>query len=236
MKMEEISCTNCGAPLKETDISPELRVARCSHCQSIFSLQPEKKPESGEEDRDQADEALVAIPEEFKVRETEDLLEISWKWFRFHYIFLFFFSIGWTAFSLFWMSMASQASGLFALFGLPFVAVGVGMFYSALCGFLNTTTLSVTGERLRVTHGPLPWPMPSPIDPANIKQFYCKEKVIHGKNGTSYSYSLQVALVSGRHVKLMTFDDYAHANALERKLERHLNIRDHRVDGEYRSP
>ena len=37
------------------------------------------------------------------------------------------FSIPWTAFALFWMWGASQASWLFALFGLPFVAVGVGM-------------------------------------------------------------------------------------------------------------
>lgn len=233
MKIEEISCTNCGAPLKETDIAPELRVARCSHCQSIFSLKPEitVEPEkSGETD----DEPLIALPDEFKVLESADQLEISWRWFRGHHVFLFFFSIPWTAFAIFWISLASQASGLFALFGLPFVAIGVGMFYSSLCGFLNRTTLSVTPERLRIYHAPLIWPMPPIIHPSHLKQFYCRQIVHKNKDGTGYSYSLHVALHNGRHVKLLSLDDYAQAHTLERKIERYLNIEDRHVDGEHR--
>src|SRR5262245_41285862 len=49
---------------------------------------------------------------------------------------VFLFAIPWTAFSLFWIWGASQAkcdgreAGLFALFGIPFVLVGLGMFAS----------------------------------------------------------------------------------------------------------
>ncbi len=38
------------------------------------------------------------------------------------------FAIPWTAFSVFWMIMASRGGGIFALFGLPFVLIGAGMF------------------------------------------------------------------------------------------------------------
>jgi hypothetical protein len=37
------------------------------------------------------------------------------------------FAIPWTAFSIFWMTGAAQGSIYFALFGLPFVLIGLGM-------------------------------------------------------------------------------------------------------------
>lgn len=40
------------------------------------------------------------------------------------------FGIPWTLFSLYWVWGASQASVVFALFGLPFVAIGIGMLAS----------------------------------------------------------------------------------------------------------
>jgi hypothetical protein len=42
------------------------------------------------------------------------------------------FAIPFTAFSIFWIAMASKASILFAAFGLPFLAVGLGMFTSPI--------------------------------------------------------------------------------------------------------
>ncbi len=43
---------------------------------------------------------------------------------------IFLFAIPWTAFAVFWMTMASRGSVLFGLFGLPFVLVGCVMFAS----------------------------------------------------------------------------------------------------------
>jgi len=44
------------------------------------------------------------------------------------------FAIPWTAFALFWMAMASQASWLFAMFGLPFVLIGLVMLFGPWLG------------------------------------------------------------------------------------------------------
>ncbi len=43
---------------------------------------------------------------------------------------VFLFAIPWTAFAIFWMTMASRGSALFAMFGLPFVGIGVAMLSS----------------------------------------------------------------------------------------------------------
>lgn len=40
---------------------------------------------------------------------------------------VFVFAIPWTAFAIFWMTMASRGSVVFALFGLPFVGIGLAM-------------------------------------------------------------------------------------------------------------
>lgn len=42
------------------------------------------------------------------------------------------FAIPWTAFSIFWMWAASHGSLLFALFGVPFVLIGLGMLTSPI--------------------------------------------------------------------------------------------------------
>lgn len=43
---------------------------------------------------------------------------------------IFLFAIPWTAFAVFWMTMASRGSAVFALFGLPFVTIGICMLAS----------------------------------------------------------------------------------------------------------
>ena len=43
---------------------------------------------------------------------------------------VFVFAIPWTAFAVFWMTMASRGSATFALFGLPFVGIGLAMMAS----------------------------------------------------------------------------------------------------------
>ncbi len=37
------------------------------------------------------------------------------------------FALFWTGFSVFWTAMASLGGGLFGLFGLPFIAIGIGL-------------------------------------------------------------------------------------------------------------
>ena len=41
-------------------------------------------------------------------------------------------------------------------FALLFIAIGVGAAYATLAHLLNTTTLSIDRERVRVRHGPVP--------------------------------------------------------------------------------
>ncbi len=48
-----------------------------------------------------------------------------------------FFSLFFVGFSIFWMIGASAVGGLFGLFGIPFLCIGVGFLYSATIGRKN---------------------------------------------------------------------------------------------------
>ena len=57
------------------------------------------------------------------------------------------FAVCWTAFAVFWTIGASVAGGLFGLFGVPFILVGVGQLRTA--GFIRRKIqVAVTGKRV----------------------------------------------------------------------------------------
>ena len=57
------------------------------------------------------------------------------------------FAVCWTAFAVFWTVGASMAGGLFGLFGVPFILVGIGQLKSA--GFIRRKIqVAVTGKRV----------------------------------------------------------------------------------------
>lgn len=57
------------------------------------------------------------------------------------------FAVCWTAFAVFWTAGASMAGGLFGLFGVPFILVGIGQLKSA--GFIRRKIqVAVTGKRV----------------------------------------------------------------------------------------
>lgn len=71
-------------------------------------------------------------------------------------LFLFPFGIFWLAFSIFWTFMAAQASVIFALFGIPFVLVGLMLvfgrfFVDALSR--NKTIYGITDQRIIIKSG-----------------------------------------------------------------------------------
>ncbi len=61
----------------------------------------------------------------------------------------FLFAIPWTSFAIFWVSMALRASVFFALFGIPFVLVGLGMLSSPIWLRLSArnTVYLITNKR-----------------------------------------------------------------------------------------
>ena len=115
------------------------------------------------------------------------------------------------------------------------VAVGLGLTYYTIAGFINTTTITVDRGSLRLRHFPLPWLYSGTIATHEIDQIFCKETVQTNKGTAWYRYAVSVLLKNGRERKLIAnLDAPEVALYLEAEIEKYLGITDRAVAGEYK--
>ncbi|MEX0867604.1 MAG: hypothetical protein WD030_09615 [Pirellulales bacterium] len=230
MQLEQLNCRNCGAPISPQNFVEHLAMARCGHCDSVFSVashaafgrhgQPLERPQ-------------VELPHGMQVSEQGGELEIRRRWFTWGILFLAFFACFWNGFLIVWHTLAIvQGAWFMSLFGVIHTAVGVGLAYSVLTGFLNSTVVRVGRGSIEVKHGPLPWRGNKTILSHDIEQLYCREKISQGKNGASYRYAVLVVQQGRREVLLKGLENVEQALYIEQEIERFLKINDTPVVGE----
>jgi len=233
MELTELDCKNCGAPIKAKNIDWDLAVARCEHCGAVFGLERSKTPDAWKEKIPQ-ERAKVPMPKNIEVREGNGILQISYRWFRPLFIFLLFFAVFWNGFMIVWHGISLFSGAWFmSIFGLLHTAVGIGIGYYVLVGFLNRTTIWVGQGRLVIQHHPLPWWGNRDLPASEIRQIYCKEKVHRSDSGTQYSYQVHAITANDSKEKLLgNLAETEQALYIEQELERHLGLQDRPVRGE----
>ena len=206
----QLHCPDCRAKILVDDINLANRMAKCRGCNSVFefaaSSQPAREP--------------APRPTKFKVSEREGELEISWRWFKVHHVFLAVFCTAWDAFLVFWYGMAfrSGAPWIMKVFPIGHLAVGVGLTYVTLAGFWNRTTLRVARERLQVEHGPLPWRGRRELALGDLRRIYAAARPNFSRNGMP-GYQLLAVTKAGEEVRLLTsLEDPTQAEYLAEKL------------------
>lgn len=157
-------------------------------------------------------------------------------WYSHQLFFLAFFCVFWDGFMINWYYMIlgaeSSPGAMFLVFPLLHVAVGVGLTYRTLAGFLNKTWITVADGEVTVRHGPLPWLGNRKVPPGEIQQLYCEQ--IKGKNGHSSSYTLSAVLRDGRKIDLIkSLPNAAQVLYFEQRIEEHLGIEPAPVAGEF---
>lgn len=180
------------------------------------------------------------ILDKFEIEETGTHLTISWRWQNIRHFLMFFFSVLWNTSLLgFYATIlggGEQAQGLpwvVLLFPLGHVAVGIGLFYSSVAGFVNRTWITVADQQLTVRHGPLPWLGSRTLSVTEIKQLYCVERRRRNKAGFYFIRELNVLDTSGRQVRLVRGrHDPGAIRFLEQKIEKRLGIVNKPVEGE----
>ena len=223
----EMKCRNCGAELTPEEISPQLAAARCRHCHTLFAI-PAAGPRTIERPN-------VSLPKGFTINETMDTLDITRRWRSPTVYFLLFFAIFWNGFMVVWNWIAlSQGMWPMAAFGLLHTGVGLFLIYTVVAMFINSTVVRSAPGLLAVKSGPLRWKGDKTMDPKLVEQLFCREKISHGKNGSSVSYQVEAVLEGNRRETLVKdLTDPNHALYIEQQLERHLRIADLPVAGEH---
>ena len=175
------------------------------------------------------------MPENVSVQQEADGLRLSYRWFSWKYLFFALFCLVWDGFLVFWyrIALAHPSPDNIALwFPVVHVAIGIGLTYWTLAGFLNRTVVRVSTSEVTIRHGPLPWFAQKPVPASEIGQLYREEITRSTRNGTSTQYRLSAVLRDGRKRKLLTCDSPDVALFVEQEAERYLGIADRHVAGE----
>ncbi len=247
----QLNCGQCGAPFRVADLHLDRGIAICSACGSVQRLPgPTASETSSDSEATSPRKPLgdVPMPAQFSVEDDGHELTIRRRWFQWAMLFLMFFAIAWDSFLVGWYWMLIVPNGgldgppgpfklVFFVFPIIHVAVGVGLTYFTLAGFLNSTVLRVADGMLSVRHGPLPWRGNLDLPIEGIEQIYCQKKLHTNQNSdghttTSTRYEVH-AVVSGQKQKLLGgLQEADHALFVEQCLERFLRIEDRAVPGE----
>jgi hypothetical protein len=226
-QLVELKCKNCGSALSPEDISPQLAAARCGHCNALFAI-----PQAGPQVIARPD---VPLPKGFLLERGMDSVTITRRWFGPLAFILLFFALFWNGFMIVWHAIA-LGTGMWVMSAFGLIHTGIGLFlvYYVLALFLNSTVIRATPFELVVSTGPLPWKGNKRIAADQVEQLFCKERISHGKNGSSANYRIEAVLRGNVRETLVTgFSDPDQALFVEQEIERHLKIADVPVAGEY---
>lgn len=252
----DILCERCGARIPAEDVELQNRLARCRSCHAVFDFTaqiarpaapaPASAPLAVVRPPAPRPEGITVV-EDVPPPEVEagyrtapargGRLVMRRSWYSHGLLFLAVFCLFWDGFLVNWYRIVLGADTgpglLFFVFPLIHVAVGVGLTYRTLAGFLNKTWITVTADEVTVRHGPLPWFGNLALSSADIQQLYCEQSVSRGKNGTGASYRLSAVLRDGRSLDLLrSLSSAAEARYLEQRIEERLGIEDAPVAGE----
>jgi ribosomal protein S27AE len=237
-----LECPSCGGM---TTFSGNTDRLLCGYCGKTHALRVPRRTKPRERVTKamprKRQRTLSPIPKEITVEKMGKNLRISRRWFSVTYIMLAFFCIAWDSFLCFWYGFA-LAGGipwsvrlLVLVFPIAHLAVGVGLTYTTLAGFLNRTIMEVDGKTFKVHHKPLPWMGEVNVPIGDLLQLYCKEKRGSGENSNT-TYILSAVLKNGRKIDVLSnLDSPDIALFVERQVESWLRITDRPVLGEYSS-
>jgi hypothetical protein len=182
----------------------------------------------------------LGLPDKLELRNQGSGIEIVRRWLSWKTLLLTAVAVFWSGFLFSWYSIVLSFSAFggpmsmfMTLFPLIHVGVAVGLAYSALAGWINSTRIRVDQGRISVRHGPLPWLGNKDLEGSDLKQLYCKEKITRGRSSTTITYEVHALTASGRNQKLVGgLESSEQALYIEQEIERYFRIEDTPVRGQ----
>ncbi len=146
--MKTIICPECSSVIPNENINISTNLAQCGNCQSIHKLdelvgQKTESPVMTKPPR--GSNIKLSTKGDSNVEITLPALG-----FKMSHIPIIVFMTFWLGFVAFWTSMAAVGSIIFALFSIPFWAVGIFMLLSVLNSIREEQTIQVNSKEIRV--------------------------------------------------------------------------------------
>lgn len=214
---DPVRCPACKAPLSASRVDFRRGLTACDHCGVVsklndFSVDPPSGTTEERRPAKRSADAPVTRPEGWTVEERAGVVAVRWRWWSLMYVPLAFFCVAWDSFLVFWYAMALGGAGgggfewIAIVFPIAHVAVGVGLTYFVLCGFLNRTVVTAGHGTVRVKHEPLPWRGSKTHDADGFTRLFMRDSASGGsrsnQNGQP-TYDLLARTADGGEVTLL---------------------------------
>lgn len=233
--MEPLTCKRCTAPIPAENILNDGRLAVCKFCDTVHHLDQDLIPFPEKPKRDKKKRQM---PEKFIIEQHPDGVEVIYRWLGKQHWAMLLFAVFWNGFLFVWVMISLSMGAYFMiLFAGIHIAIGVGIGYYVLSGFLNRTSIMIRDSALEIIHRPLPvfGMKDQVIERQKIEQAYCKRRVAYTSNDVPVyvfdvhyldEYEEEQTLVKG-------LDMLSKALFIEQQIERIYAIDDEPVEGEY---
>ncbi len=246
-----IACPSCGARIPAEDVDLSTKLAKCVECDEVFSIDAQlgappvplatgprlpRVPPRGitfERDVPKEDDRPTAFRELARARDPGRFV-LRRRWLSPMHFGLLFFCIAWDSFLVFWYGIAfsTDAPWIMKVFPIAHVAVGVGLTYSVLAGFLNRTTVRIEEGRLEVRHGPLPWVGNTSLEVAGLRSVYVTSKTTTSSQGRATVKQAVVADTdAAAEVSLLELEDSTQAEFVAAAVAEHLGLPNRALPG-----
>lgn len=166
---------------------------------------------------------------------TEGRLVLKYRWYGPKYLGMLGFCVFWNGFLVVWYRIVLGMDDpplTHVIFPIIHVVAGLAVTYGTLAGFVNRTWITASAEALTIRHGPLPWRGNRVLPVSALRQLFCQEHPVKGKQ-EAYSYSVSALTTDGeRLVLLRELPTPFHALFIEQRVEDQLGISNAPVEGE----
>lgn len=237
----QLHCPHCGVAIPVADVDVATGTAKCRKCDELFSFSPRGDPSLGVRRPPPPEPALVPRAERFRIEDAAGMRVITWRWINWSYLQRALFCVVWDSCLIFWYGLVSRVpatSGeriMAVVFPLGHLAIGLGMTYTTIAGFFNSTQVTIGRSRLTIAHQPLPWPGNRSVDAAAIAQLFVgrTESNFHTSGIPRLQYHVSAMMRDGSKIRLITgFKEIGEAKFLEQEIENFLHIAPQAVVGE----
>jgi hypothetical protein len=170
----------------------------------------------------------------FRMEETDGQLRFYFAWFRWRYPAYLALAVS-TAWYLLYGGALWDNGQPFGATQWMLVAAVAAVVYLCLAMMLNHTAITVSGEGIRVWHGPLPLIRGFAVTRRDISQLYVSRRQrVHPYYLIYSRYQVNLLLTSGTmRILVPNLKNAGDGKIIERKIERLLGIANRPVDGEH---
>lgn len=222
--LQPLLCPSCQHEVGADALNPEKGTAQCPHCYHVFGFSHDSA--TGQLRPEQL------LPDGLEVLKLRSELDLRLRWMHttsaWNRKFFILFTTLWNLILLPFVITVVVSGNLGILLFLSLhLLVGLGLIGYLAAIYVNTTEVSVTPDRVRISSGPIRFPFGKAREwPAKeVDQLYVSRYTAGTQNGSPrYAYALYAILKSGDKVSLLRGMNQRTQAYLEQEIESYLGI------------